>query len=273
MKKGQTTTYILIALLSVIAIIVFIFILNSPKTTGNTIICNSPYIQVGQSCCLDSNHNNICDNDELTNTLSSNTTPNQQLSQSQNYCGDGICQSTESCSSCSTDCGICKKNLGDSCSYNSDCKSRFCVHDICRSSSIYCGDSFCDSGESYSTCPQDCQQPKPKNYELECTRSCGKGINFIVQNYNSNFNNIYFEIKNSNPKGCDISCDIWKSVNSDGSINSERITILNNGFANGELSLEDMKTASLICYELYNYSQIPMVCDNVDKQVFVPIAI
>lgn len=45
-----------------------------------------------------------------------------------NACGDGVCSSGESCSSCSLDCGICS----------------------------YCGDGKCSSGESSSTCPTDC---------------------------------------------------------------------------------------------------------------------
>jgi len=32
----------------------------------STIICNSPYIRVGTTCCLDQNTNKICDNDENT---------------------------------------------------------------------------------------------------------------------------------------------------------------------------------------------------------------
>jgi len=45
---------------------------------------------------------------------------------------------------------------GSSCSENSQCSSSFCVHGICRSVSYYCGDSWCDSGESCSSCASDC---------------------------------------------------------------------------------------------------------------------
>lgn len=31
--------------------------------------CDSPYIKIGNSCCLDRNHNTICDNDETEKEL------------------------------------------------------------------------------------------------------------------------------------------------------------------------------------------------------------
>lgn len=72
------------------------------------------------------------------------------------YCGDNTCDPDESCSTCLQDCGECKASLGEYCSFNSDCESGYCVHEICRSSSTYCGDGYCDSGESRSTCKSDC---------------------------------------------------------------------------------------------------------------------
>lgn len=45
---------------------------------------------------------------------------------------------------------------GESCSANSECSSDYCVHGICRSSSTYCGDDYCDSGETCSSCENDC---------------------------------------------------------------------------------------------------------------------
>lgn len=45
---------------------------------------------------------------------------------------------------------------GSSCSASIECSGGYCVHGICRSSSTYCGDSYCDSGEMCSSCPQDC---------------------------------------------------------------------------------------------------------------------
>ncbi len=45
---------------------------------------------------------------------------------------------------------------GESCDSNSECSSGHCVHNICRASSTYCGDGFCDSGEDCSSCSADC---------------------------------------------------------------------------------------------------------------------
>jgi TolB-like protein len=44
-------------------------------------------------------------------------------------CGDGVCDGTETCSSCPQDCGICPPT---------------------------CGNGVCDEGEDYSSCPEDC---------------------------------------------------------------------------------------------------------------------
>jgi len=47
-------------------------------------------------------------------------------------------------------------SYGEICNYSSECYLGYCVHNICRPSSLYCGDSFCDSGEDCSSCPTDC---------------------------------------------------------------------------------------------------------------------
>jgi len=51
--------------IAVIAILIIIFISNSNNNSQNKVNCNSPYIQIGTSCCLDKNSNNICDNNEI----------------------------------------------------------------------------------------------------------------------------------------------------------------------------------------------------------------
>jgi hypothetical protein len=63
------------------------------STTQKQPVCNSPYILVGTSCCLDQNSNNVCDNDETIVP----PTPKE-------FCGDGKCQTDESFSSCPEDC-------------------------------------------------------------------------------------------------------------------------------------------------------------------------
>ncbi|MBN2013947.1 MAG: hypothetical protein JW778_02090 [Candidatus Altiarchaeota archaeon] len=65
------------------------------------------------------------------------------------------------------DCGIgqycntgdeCKDKKGDGapCSADKECTSNECCHSICRSVCPYCGDGYCDGGETCGTCPLDC---------------------------------------------------------------------------------------------------------------------
>jgi len=49
-----------------------------------------------------------------------------------------------------------KQVSGSTCTYASSCLGGYCVHGYCRSSSIYCGDGYCDTGETCSSCPADC---------------------------------------------------------------------------------------------------------------------
>jgi len=43
-----------------------------------------------------------------------------------------------------------------SCTANSQCTSGYCVHSTCRAGPTYCGDSYCDSPETCSSCSSDC---------------------------------------------------------------------------------------------------------------------
>ena len=45
---------------------------------------------------------------------------------------------------------------GSSCTLASQCSGGYCVHNICRSTSFFCGDGYCDSGESCDICVSDC---------------------------------------------------------------------------------------------------------------------
>ena len=71
-------------------------------------------------------------------------------------CGDGLCNGNEDCRSCYQDCGSCNYGNGHECLLDSDCRSGYCVNSICRSSSTYCGDSYCDEGENCTSCEKDC---------------------------------------------------------------------------------------------------------------------
>lgn len=69
-------------------------------------------------------------------------------------CGDAICQSTESCSTCPIDCGLCKSCGNGSCDMGENCSS--CPSD-CGKCPL-CGDGYCNNGEDCLTCAPDCGQ-------------------------------------------------------------------------------------------------------------------
>jgi len=101
-KKNNNLWYILGGAV-IFVLVLWIVLANAGN---NKVVCNPPYIQVGQSCCLDENTNNVCDSDETTQQ----NTNNQQSSSNNEptiYCGDETCQSSESCSDCPSDCGDC----------------------------------------------------------------------------------------------------------------------------------------------------------------------
>jgi hypothetical protein len=77
-------------------------------------------------------------------------------------CGDGSCTAGETTVNCPADCvcvdtagcDVCLSYINDNaCDCNDECSSGYCVHEVCRSSATYCGDGFCDIGES---CTADC---------------------------------------------------------------------------------------------------------------------
>ncbi|MDD5416771.1 MAG: NosD domain-containing protein [Candidatus Aenigmarchaeota archaeon] len=49
-----------------------------------------------------------------------------------------------------------KYSTGSSCTASEQCSGGYCVHSICRDTQTYCGDGYCDSGESQVTCFADC---------------------------------------------------------------------------------------------------------------------
>lgn len=60
MKKDPIN--LIVGIIIGIAVIGLIFLIYNPSR--NEIVCNAPYIKVGDSCCLDENSNGICDSDE-----------------------------------------------------------------------------------------------------------------------------------------------------------------------------------------------------------------
>jgi hypothetical protein len=67
-------------------------------------------------------------------------------------CGDGTCQSTETCSSCPADCGACATCGDGTCQSTETCSSCPADCGACPT----CGDGTCQSTETCSSCPADC---------------------------------------------------------------------------------------------------------------------
>lgn len=118
-------------------------------------------------------------------------------------CGDTICQSSESCSSCPSDCGSCAVKTtyycysyneptgehGDSCiSSTSTSPGNVCFTSLanCQQSlnsltptqSVYCGNGLCDGSDTCSTCPSDCGTcPSPGTSQDTCESLGGQVYN------------------------------------------------------------------------------------------------
>lgn len=111
-------------------------------------------------------------------------------------CGDGTCDSTESCFSCEADCGRCCAadvggvccGDGNPCSLADDayCQCRGCAWDDadCNGTTKHCGDFICEDGETPSSCPHDCQGcgdhhcdllENESNCPTDCSAYCGDG--------------------------------------------------------------------------------------------------
>jgi uncharacterized protein YkwD len=84
------------------------------------------------------------------------------------YCGDDMCDSSETCGNCGQDCGVCQAGCGDGmCNAGEDCSS--CADDcgVCGGS---CGDGICNGlgGETCTACAEDCNNRDPVCGNGEC---------------------------------------------------------------------------------------------------------
>ena len=77
-------------------------------------------------------------------------------------CGDGKCSPSETCTTCSVDCGVCSTCGNGVCDASETCAS--CPHDcdVCPT----CGDGFCNGDETCENCAPDCG----------VCQSCGDGV-------------------------------------------------------------------------------------------------
>ncbi len=171
--------------------------LTGGAVTGKTITCNSPYILVGDACCLDENHNSVCDKDEsITECINNDgTCPSSCYATNDNDCTNCPTNQVYSQGTCVT----------PDCSRNSDCyDGNSCTKDICKNmeqSNAYCsniaiipccGNTICEEVEAYSNCPNDCEKPMPiLNIMFE---NCDTG--FDLFNLMGEVTNVYIKLKN-----------------------------------------------------------------------------
>lgn len=94
-------------------------------------------------------------------------------------CGDGVCAATESCSTCSVDCGLCKTCGDHACNAGETCSS--CPEDC--GTCTTCGDGLCNGDETCESCAPDCgtcpgcgdgKCQSPKEDCFSCPLDCGK---------------------------------------------------------------------------------------------------
>ena len=91
-SKNKTCKLLILAIIGVIVISGCI-----QQSEQEIVTCNSPYIKIGNSCCLDRDSNTICDNDQTASELIDNcikehvagkcSTDSECVGMSETYCG------------------------------------------------------------------------------------------------------------------------------------------------------------------------------------------
>ncbi|MBU1005404.1 MAG: hypothetical protein KJ561_06245 [Nanoarchaeota archaeon] len=121
----------------------------------NYVPCSDPplfYCKVG--CKIACNYDSDCDDgNRYTDDKCHNAHNCAAYCTHYTWCGNGRCESDESCSSCSSDCGSCPYCGDGSCNNGETCSS--CSRD-CGTCAPYCGDGSCNNGETCSSCSHDC---------------------------------------------------------------------------------------------------------------------
>lgn len=93
-------------------------------------------------------------------------------------CGDGVCSATESCTTCSVDCGVCSTCGNHICDPSETCTSCPQDCDVCPT----CGDGYCNGDETCESCAPDCGTCQscgdgtcqaPKEDCFTCPADCG----------------------------------------------------------------------------------------------------
>lgn len=70
--------------IGILGILCFVLISGCISEEKQGIICNPPYIQVGNDCCLDQNNNSICDKDEMLGKTETETPQEEPAEEEQN---------------------------------------------------------------------------------------------------------------------------------------------------------------------------------------------
>jgi len=125
---------------------------------------------------------------------SANLTVHVLQSETSASCGDGTCASSESCSSCPSDCGACSSpnatGCGNGvCGTDESCSS--CPSDCGACGWLArCGDGVCGTNESCSSCPLDCGACNFTNSSINVS-----GITVTYSEISGNISNLTSEIQ------------------------------------------------------------------------------
>ncbi|MCX6695566.1 MAG: hypothetical protein NTU61_04660 [Candidatus Altiarchaeota archaeon] len=172
---------------------------SSADTLG--VVCNPPYIQYGQGCCLDRNDDGRCDNDETTTTLmqttttliasttttSTTTTTLRIACNMSKDCGNETsylkCQErdvvryieTPFCSNPGTPNALCikksKTNFEKTCAEDEECRNGTCVKQPGTRCMEWCSKNGYENGE----CSFDACKTGEKNADA-AYNDCGQGF-------------------------------------------------------------------------------------------------
>ena len=121
----------------------------SQEDVDKVIVCNTPYMRFGSSCCLDDNDNGICDNDEGTKEEIVKEEVEESEETCTNKCSSDSCDGEEyiACLEQSDGCkdkvnkGKIIGKCGVKCISNNDCGSnQECLSNECKKIELSCSD-------------------------------------------------------------------------------------------------------------------------------------
>jgi hypothetical protein len=135
---------------------------------GDTVVITECVDTVWQSCCTPGGAAGSCGDGVCSSAESCSSCTSDCGACVSQWCGDGTCNNGESCGSCAADCGSCPAVCGDgSCGYGEGCDN--CSADCGSCPGASCGNGSCESGEGCGNCPVDCGACSTQG-------SCGNGV-------------------------------------------------------------------------------------------------